>query len=131
MNAIVDFPVKPEVRPYLEAFDRGVGHNEPDWLARSRRRGIARFAETGFPTRKSENWRYLDLQMLQREPLLPAAAASGAVLRQMGERLAHLALPETGVRLVIVDGRFAAGLSSTDVPEGVWFGPAARAVAER
>jgi Fe-S cluster assembly protein SufD len=134
MNAIVDFPVKPEARPYLDAFDRdvrGVGHNEPDWLAQSRRRAIARFAETGFPTRKSENWRYLDLQKLQREPLPPAAAPSGAVLRQMGERLAHLALPETGVRLVIVDGRFAAELSSTDVPEGVWFGPTATAVAER
>src|SRR6266487_3938148 len=98
MNAIVDFPVKPEARPYLDAFDRGVGHNpdnEPAWLARTRRRGIARFAETGFPSRKSESWRYLDLQKLQQHPLLPAAEPSGAVLRRMGERLAHLALPET------------------------------------
>src|SRR6266545_1792882 len=117
MSAIVDFPVKPEARPYLDAFDHGVGRSpdaEPAWLARSRRRGIARFAETGFPSRKSESWRYLDLQKLQREPLLPAAEPSGVVLRRMGERLAHLTLPKTGVRLVLVDGCFAGELSSAD-----------------
>src|SRR5580765_7557893 len=102
MNAIVDFPVKPEARSYLDAFERGAGHNaqvEPAWLAANRRRGIDRFAELGFPSRKSESWRYLDLQPLQRQPLLPAAAPSGAVLRTMSDRLAHLTLPKTSVRL--------------------------------
>ena len=134
MNAIVHFPVTPEARPYLDAFERGVGPDanaEPAWLARIRRRGIARFAATCFPTRQSESWRYLDLQKLRQQPLLPAKAPSGAVLRRMGERLAHLALPETGARLVLADGRFAGELSSTDVPEGVWFGPTCSAVAER
>ena len=79
MNRIVDFPVKPEARPYLDAFEGGVAHDaqiEPDALARHRRRGLARFAETGFPSRKSESWRYLDLQPLARDPLLPAQAPS-------------------------------------------------------
>ncbi len=111
MNAIVDFPVKPEARPYLDAFDRGVGHNveiEPAWLAGARRRGIARFAELGFPSRKSESWRYLDLQPLAQHPLLPAEPIPGANLEAARERLARLALPGEGSRLVIVDGRFAA-----------------------
>ena len=134
MNAIVDFPVKPEARPYLDAFERGVRQNpqvEPAWLAANRRRGMARFAELGFPSRKSESWRYLDLQPLQRQPLLPAAAPSAAMLRTMGDRLAHLTLPKTSVRLVLIDGCFARELSSIATPEGVWFGPTRSAIAER
>ncbi len=134
MNAILDFPVKPEARPYLDAFELGVGHLaaiEPAWLAGSRRRGIARFAETGFPSRKSESWRYLDLQPLVQHPLLPAAAPSARVLRAMGERLTGLLLPGQGSRLVIVDGCFVEELSSIDMPEGVRLGATAAALAER
>ena len=123
MNAIVDFPVKPEARPYLDAFERGAGDRaETGPLARSRRRGLARFAELGFPSRKSESWRYLDLQKLAQDPLLPAAAPSAQVLRAMGERLAGLVLPGKGPRLVIVDGYFAPELSSIEMPEGARFG---------
>src|SRR5436305_13542058 len=71
MSAVVDFPVKPEARDYLARFARDAG--EPGWLAARRQQGMTRFAELGFPTRKSENWRYLDLQQLERRPLLPAA----------------------------------------------------------
>jgi hypothetical protein len=74
MSAVLDFPIKPEARPYLDAFGRGNGR-EPDWLSRERRRALSRFAELGFPSRRSENWRYLDLQPLQQRPLLPAEPA--------------------------------------------------------
>src|SRR5712691_10296927 len=129
MSAIVDFPVKPEARPYLDAFEGQVADNGP--LAPHRRRGLTRFAETGFPTRKSESWRYLDLRPLAREPLLPAAAPSARVLRAMGDHLTGLLLPGKGPRLVLVDGYFAAEFSSLDMPSGVWFGPTASAIAER
>ena len=134
MNAIVDFPAKPEARPYHDVFDRGAGRlaeTEPAWLARSRRRGIARFAETGFPSRKSESWRYLDLQPLAQDPLLPAQAPSARVLRAMAEHLTGLLLPGQGSRLVIVDGYIAEDLSSIAMPEGVWFGATSAALAER
>jgi Fe-S cluster assembly protein SufD len=72
MTTIVDFPVKPEARPYLDAF--AAAANEPEWLARFRKHGISRFAEQGFPSRRSEGWRYLDLRGLQEKPRLPAAA---------------------------------------------------------
>src|SRR5260221_3995279 len=129
MTAIVDFPVKPEARPYLDAFEGRVADNTA--LAQRRRRGLARFAETGFPTRKSESWRYLDLQPLARDPLLPAAAPSTAVLRATGDHLTGLLLPGKGPRLVLVDGHFAAEFSSLEMPEGVWFGPTSSAIAER
>src|SRR5271170_7047575 len=99
MNAVVDFPVKPEVQPYLASFARNAA--EPDWLALRRQQAVARFAELGFPSRKSESWRYLDLQPLQQQPLLPADPRPGANLDAARERLARLALPGQGPRLVI------------------------------
>jgi Fe-S cluster assembly protein SufD len=47
------------------------------------------------------------------------------------ERLARLALPGEGRRLVIVDGLFAADLSSLDLPDGIWLGPVSAALTER
>src|SRR3954452_14378510 len=119
MSAVLDFPIKAEARPYLDAFDRGLGHQteiEPDWLARSRRRGLTRFAELGFPTRRSESWRYLDLQPLQQKPLLPAEPQPckpqpGRPDTAAQTLLAGLELPGRGPRLVMYDGRFAPALS--------------------
>src|SRR5437899_8115699 len=76
MSAVVDFPVKPETRPYLEAFGRDFGRHarEPDWLSGQRRRSLARFAELGFPSRRSEAWRYLDLRALEATPMLPVGS---------------------------------------------------------
>ena len=76
MSAVVDFPVKPEARPYLEAFGRDFGRHarEPNWLAGQRRRSLARFAELGFPSRRNEAWRYLDLHALEAAPMLPVGS---------------------------------------------------------
>ena len=122
MSAVLDFPVKPEARPYLDAFGRG-DVREPDWLTRERRRALSRFAELGFPTRRSESWRYLDLQPLQQKPLLPAEAEPGEHDAAAHELLAGLELPGRGPRLVILDGLVAPELSDLDdLPAGVWFG---------
>jgi Fe-S cluster assembly protein SufD len=132
MSAIVDFPVKPEARPYLEAFGRDRHRSEPDWLARYRNRSLARFAELGFPSRRSEAWRYLDLRALEQRPMLPASAQAGVVRKAVRERLVEIGLAEPAHRLVLVDGRFAPELSRIgDLPTGVWFGPMAAAIAER
>src|ERR1700733_7197407 len=97
MTTLVDFPGKPEARPYLDAFSGVAG--EPDWLARFRKRGLSRFAELGFPSRRSENWRYLDLQPLERHPMLPAVTGES-----MGVPAA-LELDVARARIVLVDGR--------------------------
>jgi Fe-S cluster assembly protein SufD len=134
MSAIVDFPVKPEARPYLEAFGRGAfgrDRGEPDWLAGFRRGSLARFAELGFPSRRSEAWRYLDLRALEQKPILPTAGKStvGAATRAL---LAEIGLAEPAYRLVLADGRFASELSAIEeLPAGVWLGSMALAIAER
>ena len=132
MSAILDFPVKPEARPYLDAFDGRQRDVTPSWLAQSRRRGITRFAELGFPTRRSESWRYLDLQSLQQKPLLPAGPQPGGHEATARAQLAGLELPGRGPRLVILDGRFAPTLSRIgDLSAGVWLGATEAAIAER
>ncbi|MGA8400755.1 MAG: Fe-S cluster assembly protein SufD [Stellaceae bacterium] len=124
MTTLVNFPVKPEARPYLDVFAETP--SEPDWLRRARRISLDRFAETGFPTRRSENWRYLDLRALEQHPMLPSI---------MGQPMGvpnGLALEGSAARIVLVDGRFSAVLSAMDeLPAGVWLGSTRRAIAER
>lgn len=77
---------------------------------------FAGFEAKGLPHRRLESWRYTDLRTLLREarPL----ADGGAVTEAVRARLAALKLE--GLRLVLVDGVFAPGLSTLDaIPEGV------------
>lgn len=132
MSAVVDFPVKPEARPYLEAFGRDSHRSEPDWLAGYRDRSLARFAELGFPSRRSEAWRYLDLRALERRPMLPAAQEVAAVTAAARSQLAEIGLAQRSYRLVLVDGRFSPELSRIEqLPAGVWLGSMATAIVER
>src|SRR5215472_15237130 len=135
MSAVVDFPVKPEARPYLEAFV-GSGfardRHEPDWLARYRQGSLARFAEIGFPSRRSEAWRYIDLRPLEQRPILPAHGRGGVVNAALDERIAEIGLGKPAYRAVLIDGRFTPGLSMLDgLPAGVRLGSMAAAVIER
>jgi Fe-S cluster assembly protein SufD len=123
MSAVVDFPVKPEARPYLDAFAETA--SEPDWLRRARQVSLSRFAELGFPTRRSENWRYLDLQPLEKHPMLPSIVG-----QPMGVPPA-LMFDGSAARIVLVDGRFAPELSRLALPEGIWFGSTHAAIGER
>jgi Fe-S cluster assembly protein SufD len=124
MSTLIDFPVKPEARPYLDVFAET--ESEPDWLRRARRASLDRFAETGFPTRRSENWRYLDLRPLEQHPMLPSV---------MGQPMGipnGLALEGSAARIVLVDGCFSPVLSATDgLPAGAWFGSTRQALAKR
>jgi Fe-S cluster assembly protein SufD len=135
MSAVVDFPVKPEARPYLEAFGHGAfgqRGREPDWLAEYRKRSLARFAELGFPSRRSEAWRYLDLRALEQTPMLPAGALRVVAGAATHAQLAEMEFAGAAHRLVLVDGRFAPELSAIEgLPPGMWFGSMAAAIAER
>jgi Fe-S cluster assembly protein SufD len=137
MSAVVDFPAAPETRPYLDAFRPAA---EPAWLAGQRRRSLARFAEEGFPSRRGEAWRYLDLRALAEEPLLPAGAMGAMGVRPAGlsgeaapaALLDELELPGVRHRLVLSDGRFRPELSAmADLPAGVWLRSTATAIASR
>ena len=124
MSAVLDFPVKPEARDYLACF--AADPNEPDWLGERRRQGITRFAELGWPTRRSEGWRYLDLSPIGQMRPVKAPAE-----RVDGDALADFTLPEAGQRIVLVDGRLAPALSKLSPAAGVWFGSTAQAIRDR
>src|SRR5256885_15292166 len=105
MSAILDFPVKPETRPYLEAFTRERHKREPDWLLGYRNRNLARFAEIGFPSRRGEDWRYLDLRTLEQRPMLPAARETAVVGSSGSAPLREIGLPEPAYRLSLHKSR--------------------------
>src|SRR5579885_774279 len=128
MSAVVDFPVKPETRPYLEAVAGSPG--EPEWLMQHRRRALARFAELGFPSRHGEAWRYLDLRPLEQAPLRPLAATEVEAAPARGDPAS--AWPAAGLRLTLLDGRFAPELSRLgEMPATVWFGSMRDAIVRR
>ncbi|HUC73501.1 MAG TPA: Fe-S cluster assembly protein SufD [Stellaceae bacterium] len=119
MSAVVDFPVKPEARPYLDAAARA-RPGEPDWLAQRRRRALARFAEQGFPSRRGEAWRYLDLRPLEQAPLLPAAAGTASGTGGAARRFAEFGVADAAARVVFVDGCFSSVLSAgAGLPSGL------------
>src|SRR5215813_9441578 len=110
MSAVLDFPVKPEARDFLACF--AADPNEPGWLSERRRQGITRFAELGWPTRRNESWRYMDLSAAGK--LRPAKRIEHPGNTDLGGRLqALLVAPKAHrLRLILVDGRFAANLST-------------------
>jgi Fe-S cluster assembly protein SufD len=94
----------------FQALERRGAFRGPSWLATLRRRAIGRFAESGFPTTRDEDWRYTNLASLVDTPFRSAAPSPADVPDGALERLA---LP--GVewpRLVFVDGRYSSKLST-------------------
>lgn len=98
-------------------------HN--DAIAERRRRGLERFMSIGFPTRRDEAWKYLDLRSIVRtEYALP----SGEGIDQVN--VDALALNHDSHRLVFIDGQFVPSLSGLDtLPEGVHLVPLSSALA--
>jgi Fe-S cluster assembly protein SufD len=121
--------VHAETAPYLEAFRaRRAGAADPAPLAERRRRALARFGELGFPTRRTEAWRFTDLRRLQRAEYLPSEG-EGAPEAGLLERYA---LAGPAHRIVLANGRFVPELSAIgELPPGVFLGSTARALAER
>jgi Fe-S cluster assembly protein SufD len=91
-------------------------------LARLRADALARFAETGLPTRRIEEWKFTGLDALTRGIFAPAApAVETALSREDIRRLAPVAEATT---LVFVNGALDVSLSDP-LPTGVTTLPAA------
>jgi Fe-S cluster assembly protein SufD len=96
---------------FVEDYHRFAAHRAsaaPGWLAALRETAISRFAETGFPTTREEDWKYTNVARLlmdrRFEPVFDAAVPSGATAPSfLGDRVA--------ARLVFVNGRFAGDAS--------------------
>lgn len=104
---------------YLEEFRRasaGDGTRSPRWLAELREQAIERFAGVGFPSTHQEEWRFTDVAPLAGEPFTPVASPGRASPQDVRGLLGG----EAPLRLVFVDGVFAAGLSAkAGLPGGV------------
>lgn len=119
MNAALPAARQDACRHYGEEFrrlrDTLPGRHLP-WLANLREQAMQRFMETGFPTLRSEDWKYTSVAPIENGLFTLAARATAAV---DASAIAALALPGAHVA-VFVDGRHVPGLSRTDaLPDGV------------
>jgi len=87
----------------------------PAWVEERRAKAARRFAETGFPTTRQEEWRFTNVAPIaeSRFPLAHGAPQHAASL------VSSVAVPGS-VRLAIINGQFAAGLSDLSaLPKGI------------
>ncbi len=97
------------------------------WLDALRRAGIDRFARTGLPTQRIEDWKYTNLRGLEKPNRAPATG--GGIALDLPPAL----LPdgEARHRLVFVDGLYRAALSQIgELPAGATIGGLADMLAE-
>ena len=84
--------------------------SEPEWLRAIRNAGVARFAETGFPTVQDEDWRFTNVAPIAKLPFHPVLSrTTGGASREAMAGLTFAGLK--GCRLVFVDGHYAPELS--------------------
>jgi len=119
MNAALPTTRQDGCRHYLDEFrrirDTLPGRKLP-WLAHLRDQAMQRFMETGFPTLRSEDWKYTSVASIENGRFVLASATASAV---DAAEIESLALPGAHVA-VFVDGRYAPALSRTDtLPQGV------------
>src|SRR5262249_20246454 len=86
----------------FEAYERQGVFQSPSWLAPLRRRAIERFAESGFPTTRDEDWRYTNLAALAATPFRSATPSRAGVPAGTPERLV---LPGVGGPRPVFVGR--------------------------
>jgi Fe-S cluster assembly protein SufD len=120
-----------ETDQYQEAFERLEAQaGQPAWVFPLRKAGIARFAEQGFPTLQQEDWRFTNVAPIAKLPFRPARdGAPGGLSREdiAGFTFGKLA----AIRLVFVNGHYAAGLSSPGpLPPGIVVSSLAAALAK-
>ena len=107
------------VPPFTEergAVTRSLAGTKLDWLRALRTRGLARYEADGLPTRKTEAWRYTNLNRLTEAGYVPAELAPTPAVDGV-----PLSVPVLdGYTVVLVNGRMRADLSRlADLPRGV------------
>jgi Fe-S cluster assembly protein SufD len=114
---------------YLEGFSGLQTSAANPWLSELREDGFARFAETGFPTIRDEDWRFTNLSAIAQTPFRPVRERHH--LPSQGN-LAPYRIAGAACQLVFVDGRFVSELSSVGIlPPGVTIASLANAIESR
>jgi len=99
------------------------------WVVRARSLALARFADSGLPTLRDEDWKYTSLSRIEKRAFraLPFEAPGGASPPGLAAGLAFDGLP--GHVVVFVDGRHVPALSHVgELPAGVIVGSLADAL---
>ncbi|MGH9330013.1 MAG: Fe-S cluster assembly protein SufD [Vicinamibacterales bacterium] len=110
-----------------DRFVRGRGASAPSWLRELRSRALTRFAETGFPTTRDEEWRFTSIAPIA-ETRFPLAGEPADGADPLG-LVSGVAFDGVAARLVVVNGRFIAGLSTVSSASHVNAGGLAAALA--
>jgi Fe-S cluster assembly protein SufD len=96
-------------------FEAGPGRAAPPWIREIRRAALDRFEEHGFPTPKSEDWRFTRVRpLLQHDYALAETATNGL------PTITDFSFKDDACsRLVFVNGHFSESLSAVgELPEG-------------
>jgi Fe-S cluster assembly protein SufD len=110
--------------------DRERSAADPGWLRTTRRKAAMRFAETGFPAPRDEEWRFTNVAPIVQTAYVAARAED--VASQLAAIRPLMTPARAAVRLVFVNGRYAPALSALmKLPSGVRVGSLAAAVADR
>ncbi len=115
-------------RSQYEEFQKGLNGDVGGAAQRLRTKAIARFAATGFPTGRDEEWRFTNTAALARVNFVLAERENGQYVTL--ETIRPYLLKDDKIRrAVFVDGRFAPHLSSLEgLPAGVTVLPLADAL---
>ena len=114
------------LRANFKLLDGGAGR-----IGLLRQAAFARFAELGLPTTQDEDWKYTSLAPLTQIQFAPPEEARPPTLEQL-DRLAGVSPGDAAIRLVFVDGRYRAELSSRGTSTGgAYIGGLGTAHAER
>jgi Fe-S cluster assembly protein SufD len=99
--------------PYVEdftEFSRNGASAEPAWLRETRRAGIEKFAELGFPTPRNEDWHFTSVAPIAESVFSPLRGSSGVIEREALDPFTFA--QRDWPLLVFVNGRYSAALSS-------------------
>jgi Fe-S cluster assembly protein SufD len=110
-------PVAEEKDVYGTSFERfaeGAAVSDPSWVRSLRLAAIGRFAKTGFPTTRDEQWKYTSVAPIARTAFAHARGSDGLGIPE--GTLAALRFSGPGPQAVFVNGQHAAGLSQAGPP---------------
>ncbi|MFT7620146.1 MAG: Fe-S cluster assembly protein SufD [Planctomycetota bacterium] len=105
---------------FLELYKdfRANRNGEPTWLKSRRDAAIQRFEELGFPTRKSEPWKYTPVKSMVSPEYTVATKGNYKTAQLVLDNLVYW--ETSNVRLTFVDGHFSPELSVLDnLPDGL------------
>ena len=122
----------PSIQHYLDDFEQRAGTlpgADLDWLKRLRRDAIDRFATTGFPTTRNEDWKYTRVAAIEKRAFRPLYKPCVGLDE---DDLAPLLPADLDChRLVFVNGRYTRQLSRPgSLPEGASVTSMATALAD-